>query len=198
MKKEKYVKISRRYGDRRDKTGLPVARVLFPILSVIVMLLIFLFSAQQGNESQALSDGIMYRLLELLEGTIPSGVISFLQLYFRKAAHFFLYMLLGIFVGNSFFSWLVPESEYDIRVTPDPRVDVVKVSARSAWIYSLIVCIIYAITDEWHQTFVPGRSGEISDVLLDSASSLIGLLLLLIFVAHKIAGLHRQAMKKLG
>ena len=37
-----------------------------------------------------------------------------------------------------------------------------------------IVCVLYAISDEIHQIFVPGRSGQFSDVLLDSAGAVIG------------------------
>ena len=44
-------------------------------------------------------------------------------------------------------------------------------------IISLIICIVYAITDEVHQLFVFERSGEVRDVLIDSAGSLLGILL---------------------
>ncbi len=40
------------------------------------------------------------------------------------------------------------------------------------------IAVFYAVTDEFHQLFVPGRSGQVSDVLLDSAGALAGLLLL--------------------
>ncbi len=40
------------------------------------------------------------------------------------------------------------------------------------------IAAAYAATDEFHQLFVPGRSGQVSDVLLDSAGALAGLLLL--------------------
>ena len=40
------------------------------------------------------------------------------------------------------------------------------------------VATVYAATDEFHQLFVPGRSGQISDVLLDSAGVMAGLLVL--------------------
>ena len=36
----------------------------------------------------------------------------------------------------------------------------------------------YAATDEIHQLFVPGRSGQVTDVMLDSAGCLLGCLLL--------------------
>ena len=36
----------------------------------------------------------------------------------------------------------------------------------------------YAATDEFHQLFVPGRSGQVSDVILDSAGAAIGVLIM--------------------
>lgn len=40
---------------------------------------------------------------------------------------------------------------------------------------ALLFTIIYAVTDEWHQTFMPGRDGRAVDVLIDSVGALIGL-----------------------
>ncbi len=37
----------------------------------------------------------------------------------------------------------------------------------------------YAMSDEIHQTFVPGRSGQVSDVCLDSAGALVGVLIII-------------------
>ncbi len=42
---------------------------------------------------------------------------------------------------------------------------------------ALAICIGYASTDEYHQTFVEGRTGQITDVLIDSAGALTGVLL---------------------
>ena len=36
----------------------------------------------------------------------------------------------------------------------------------------------YAATDEFHQLFVPGRSGQVSDVILDSAGAATGVLIM--------------------
>lgn len=41
-----------------------------------------------------------------------------------------------------------------------------------------IITTAYAATDEIHQLLVPGRSGQLSDVILDSAGALAGLLVL--------------------
>ena len=35
--------------------------------------------------------------------------------------------------------------------------------------YSLLISILYAVSDEIHQTFVPTREGRIRDVLIDTA-----------------------------
>ena len=41
--------------------------------------------------------------------------------------------------------------------------------------------ILYAALDEYHQTFVPGRSGQIRDVVIDSLGLLFGILLILLW-----------------
>ena len=47
-----------------------------------------------------------------------------------------------------------------------------KVDARRAVGAALAISIAYAITDEWHQTFVDGRTGTWRDVVIDSAGAL--------------------------
>lgn len=43
-------------------------------------------------------------------------------------------------------------------------------------IASLAISALYALTDEWHQTFVPGRSACLSDAAIDTGGALLGLL----------------------
>lgn len=71
----------------------------------------------------------------------------------RKCAHATEYAILGILV---------------YFIVKDPN-------RRWLWI-AWIVCILYASSDEFHQLFVPGRSGQISDVCLDSCGALVGIL----------------------
>ena len=40
------------------------------------------------------------------------------------------------------------------------------------------VAVVFAASDEWHQTFVPSRQGSVWDVLLDSSGAVLGLLVL--------------------
>lgn len=53
-------------------------------------------------------------------------------------------------------------------------------SPTTLWL-SLGLTLLYAISDEWHQTFIPGRNGQITDVFID----LGGALLMLVFIMRK-------------
>ena len=44
-------------------------------------------------------------------------------------------------------------------------------------IFSFLFSVLYASSDEFHQTFVVGRDGNIVDVLIDSSGTLVGILL---------------------
>ncbi len=46
-----------------------------------------------------------------------------------------------------------------------------------SWKAALLVCIFYAVSDEFHQLFVPGRRGSAVDVLIDSAGASAGIFL---------------------
>ncbi|OIK13167.1 hypothetical protein BIV60_14555 [Bacillus sp. MUM 116] len=46
-------------------------------------------------------------------------------------------------------------------------------SYRFAW----LVAFLYAMTDEWHQSFMPGRMASVKDVLIDGSGALIFLFL---------------------
>ena len=50
---------------------------------------------------------------------------------------------------------------------------------------SIIVCIIYAISDEIHQIFVPDRSCQVYDMMIDSLGSIVGILLIDKFIKFK-------------
>ena len=90
---------------------------------------------------------------------MKKDVISNLQFVVRKSAHFIGYMILGILV----FIFICQFEDINKK-----------------FIISWIICIIYAASDEIHQLFVPGRSGQVRDVLIDSAGSFLGIFLMTI------------------
>ena len=74
----------------------------------------------------------------------------------RNYAHFFLFFILGTALALSI------SFSYGGKL-------------HDKYVIALIISIIYAISDEIHQIFVPGRSFQFTDILTDSAGSLLGI-----------------------
>ncbi len=134
--------------------------IIYFFLTLAVMLGIFIFSAQDGGDSQAVSDGVLERIKELIE-LLPPLTDDGAGKDVRKYAHMFEYALLGI-------SSMLFFSELFFRCTQP---------AACSAVISYIFCFIYALSDELHQYFVPGRSAEFSDVLVDSIGFTAGIML---------------------
>ncbi|TYS59922.1 VanZ family protein [Sutcliffiella horikoshii] len=123
------------------------------------MALIFFLSSQQGEQSADLSGGITEWVNEVVEQVAPDAEFKMDEISFfvRKNAHFFAYMLLALLTLNA-----------------------VRRSGGRGWMsmgVAFSISVLYAISDEVHQLFVPGRSGQVSDVLLDSMGALAGIVL---------------------
>jgi hypothetical protein len=68
-------------------------------------------------------------------------------------------------------------------------------STRHAWLLAVLLAVGYALTDEWHQTFVPGRQGALRDVGIDTLGMAGGYVLgKAVLVLHAATGRigHRQ------
>lgn len=115
------------------------------------MLGIFLFSAQPGDDSEVSSDAFV-TLLQSLGLGVPTETLSFLV---RKAAHSFAYFGLGLITFAAF--------------------GTTRLRAGQRAAASLALVALYAISDEVHQLFVPGRSGEARDVLIDTVAGAIAI-----------------------
>lgn len=110
-------------------------------LVILWMALIFFLSYQSAVESSELSSGITKRLHDLIKViasdiNLDQGSINHI---IRKLAHFFIYLILGLLVANAITSSNIPNFKLVLL--------------------AFIICILYAISDEIHQLFVPGRSG---------------------------------------
>ena len=88
----------------------------------------------------------------------------------RKIAHFVEYMILG---GLSAASWVLYQEEEKENRKPFFLI---------AWGF----CVLFAVLDELHQAFVPGRTSSIRDILLDSVGALFGAFLVALIVKHVI------------
>ena len=119
------------------------------IPAAAVMLLIFLHSAMPAAVSSAESGavaGILAKLLGL--DAVPPAFTTLV----RKAAHFTVFLLLGLCV---------------------------RPNMKKGW-HAALFCLLYAVTDEIHQLFVPGRSCEIRDMCIDSCGVLAGVVIILL------------------
>lgn len=126
-----------------------INKLLAWISVLIWMGVIFNFSAQKGEESSQLSQGvskIVYNFVSRVPGIElkPSLFHSLL----RQAAHFFVFFTLALLLINAF------------RISG--------VSFNRSALYTLLIAVIYAALDEYHQSFVPGRTATLKDVLTDS------------------------------
>ena len=122
---------------------------------------IFSFSSDTRTESSDKSGRVTTVVVNIIKG-IPffsnvdeDVLLSKLDFWVRKTAHFGIYFILALSVFEL-------ARSYNIRI-------------RYAFIIAATYCLIYAISDEFHQLFVDGRGGQIRDVAIDFAGALSGL-----------------------
>jgi VanZ family protein len=110
-----------------------------------------------ANESKSDADTKTGNVLQVKKNmaSVQAAKLGGLDHIVRKNAHGFLYMTLAIFVSSVIFS--------------------LNKKGKDAVIYILFICMFYSVTDEFHQSFVPGRTSMVSDVLVDFCGALIGL-----------------------
>ena len=77
----------------------------------------------------------------------------------RKSAHFIAYLILGFLVSHAMKNESFTATAWKRRGT------------------TLLICVAYAISDEFHQVFVPGRGPLLKDVLIDGSGASLGILL---------------------
>ncbi len=132
------------------------------IVVILWMALIFYLSHQPATESDELSTGITEVIIQTVEKVAPGMEIDIRSLNhtIRKNAHFFAYLVLGVLVINA------------LRASG--------IKGYRSIALALGICILYAISDEVHQLFIPGRSGEVRDVLIDTAGASVGIMVYLV------------------
>ncbi len=135
---------------------------------VLWMALIFSFSNQKDVDSSKISDSFIDRTVvkiykifnENITKEKENEIIEKYTYPIRKFAHYTLYFILGIL------SFLVVK-DYSIN--------------KKLIIYSLLICFLYACSDEFHQLFIIGRSASIKDVIIDTFGSFCSISIFYIF-----------------
>lgn len=145
----------------------------FKLLIIIPALLwygiIWRLSAQTVSQSRGLSSRVLAALLSRVSpiyynatAEIQGAAIKAFSFYIRKCAHMTCYFLLAMLLFFLLTLW----------IKSIPR--------RCGIVVSL--CVIAATVDEFHQKFVPGRSGELRDICIDLTGCVLALVLCLLFV----------------
>lgn len=129
------------------------------------MILIFCFSHQKADDSSEVSGTLAYQVVEGIDRAAGFAWEEETRILYaraiehplRKAAHMTEYAVLACILLGNFSQYLLTGKR------------------RYAW--AQLGAALYAATDEFHQLFIDGRSGEIKDIAIDSAGAFLGLLL---------------------
>lgn len=150
------------------------------LITLIWMVIIYSFSASPSEESNSKSKEIIRYVVEIVHKEKSKKEIELevnkLNKPVRKIAHASVYFVLANFLNSLLCT-------------------IKKNKLKLCNIISVIICFIYACTDEFHQTFVTNRTGQISDVLIDTFGAIIGCLVFN-FIYKKVKEYKRQDEKR--
>lgn len=150
------------------KKNLIVKRILFIIMLLATLYLIFCFSSQDGEQSGNLSLKVtnfivnLFSKIKNMDTALRMHYIEKLHPIIRKLAHFSIYCLVGFSVMGF---WCT----FDIR-------------NKYKLLWSILIGVTYATSDEFHQSFIPGRGPSIRDVCIDSAGVLTGIFVMIFLI----------------
>ncbi|MEW9094109.1 MAG: VanZ family protein [Clostridiaceae bacterium] len=130
-------------------------KILKYFLVIAWMIVIYKFSSDPADISDGKS-GFVIEVLTSIGINMNSIFGEFTSFIVRKLGHFTEYFILNLLLINAL------KQDYELR---------------KSFKLALGISFLYACSDEYHQTFVPGRSGKFTDVLIDTSGALFSLLL---------------------
>lgn len=122
------------------------------------MVVIFVMSTNVG--SGARTSRILEPLLRRIAPRVSSATIAQVHFLVRKAGHLTEYAILALLLRNA------------LRRSAPPGAPM---HPWRTFAWALLITAAYAATDEFHQSFVPGRTAAIGDVLIDTTGGLVAL-----------------------
>lgn len=139
-------------------------KIIKLILIIVWMLTVFMFSNQNGEESQQTSNTVTKVIVRILtfnqniteEQELKS--IENLDFTIRKLAHYSIYLLGGILIWG--------------------YINTFDIATKKKIIITIIIGVAYATIDELHQYFIANRSANIIDVSIDSLGVITGVALM--------------------
>ena len=156
-------KADRPKKDKKSNYKLIIAKTILCILIFTNFITIFGFSEQNGEQSTGLSRKITLDVLntfgeyeEPLTEKQEAQVLN-VEYIIRKLAHFSIYAVLGLLLMS-------------LAITFD-------YTNKKRILLCLLIGILYASLDEFHQSFTPGRTALVTDVLIDTLGVITGSLI---------------------
>ncbi len=137
-----------------------VRRLILWALVIGWMCLIFAFSCETADRSGKTSGGFIRSLLITfdtgfsdLDEAAQTARVESLDFFVRKSAHFSLFAVLGLLCAAA----------YSVDLRPG-----------TAFLLALLTGALYAVSDEAHQYFVPGRACQLRDMVIDTCGTAVG------------------------
>ena len=138
-----------------------IFRIITMFFLVLTFISIFNFSNQDGQTSGGLSRKVARKIVDVFPYT--KKIVEKSQPIIRKGAHLSIYTLVGIFIMS--------------------YISTYKIHLKYKFLISILVGLVYASSDEIHQSFIPGRTASIIDVGIDTAGVFLGIILVLIIIS---------------
>lgn len=136
-------------------------RIIYLILIILQLITIFSFSSENGKKSSGRSKKVVNDIINVYEKITNKSVdnekvMKKMEYPIRKCAHFTLYFVLGILVILFLFTF----------------------NLKHYYLYAIIFVYLAALLDEFHQTFVSNRFGNITDTFIDISGCITSLLII--------------------
>ncbi len=146
--------------------------ILGIILSISLMITIFTYSSYNGTKVDDKAHPIIEVITESndnYQNATPEEKVLMdndYEFYISKVVHVLEYGALTFFL---FMAFIMVKKRY------------------LNYLFSIIISVLFAISDEYHQTFTPDRSARPQDILIDASAEIICILILeLIYTIYKI------------
>lgn len=138
-------------------------KILYWILLLGWMAFIFFMSNQPGDISSEQSQFVL-QLFKFFGIKLDSYFGELATLIIRKVAHFSEYFILFILLNNV------------LKFYTDNN---------RAKVYAIIMVFLYACSDEFHQSFIPGRSAAFRDVVIDTSGGIFACIVITTYIKIK-------------
>lgn len=163
-----------------DKNKIKSKIIISWILVIIWASIIFNLSSKTAEVSTVQSQGLISTFSRLVGAIIPDEeTMTHIDGIVRETAHGVEYFVLGMLLFNALYVTLDYRKQEELFLTAETGIECTdKYRSLNCFICSLLICCIYAITDEIHQIPIPGRTFQVLDLIIDFTGSLLGIVII--------------------